>query len=123
MDSYGSVYQGIREDSVRSVDNTSAEREDPECDENFSTGGFPLVREKSVEEITAGFGNFNQKDVEAEPNQTIVKVPEQRSWNQVTMFTLSHRYSQYELRNSYSFELDQNYPTTNYHIRNSRQPN
>lgn len=62
---------------------------DDESVESFKHDTFPLVRERSAEEVTAGFENYQNGTTKA--SHTVVKFPEKRTWCSVTMYTLSHK--------------------------------
>jgi len=68
---------------------------DDESLDSFQRDEYPLVRERSMEEVTAGFenwtGNGPVQTATVKTNQPIVKLPEKRNWNSVTMYTLSHK--------------------------------
>ena len=112
MENYGSVYKNIPEDGA--IDNLNLARDDESLDDYESEkDSFPLrvklfnlnsdgsinseklnqkftpqtmVRERSTEELTSSFENFQEAK-----NAPVAKVPSTKKYTTVTMFTLSHK--------------------------------
>ena len=114
MENYGSVYKNIPEDGA--VDNLNLARDDESVDDYESEkDSFPvrvklfnfnsdmkinsyklyrikkftpqtMVRERSTEELTSSFENFQEAK-----NAPVAKVPSTKKYTTVTMFTLSHK--------------------------------